>query len=97
MPVSPLWLLSQVTNFARFGTSVTLLLLGSCSLTDANQLRRLVAGLSFSMPEFDPGLVHMLLVVHTLTPGTLSFPSTSLYLRQYLDIAAPYAYIFRLL
>jgi len=50
-------------------------------------LRRLVAGLSPSTPEFDPRLVHMLLVVYT----TGSFPNTSLYLRHYHDIASPYA------
>ena len=51
----------------RFGTSVFLLLFDSFSLMDAPWLRRLVAGLSPSMPEFDPRLVHMLLAVHTIT------------------------------
>jgi hypothetical protein len=51
----------------RFGTVVLLLLFGNCSLMDAPWFRRLVAGLSPSTPEFDPSLVHMLLVVHTNT------------------------------
>ena len=75
----------------RFGTGVMLLLFDSCRLMDALWLRRLVACLSRSTPEFDPRLVHVTLCAHGYT-RTGCFPNTSLYLRHYHDSAAPYAY-----
>jgi len=53
--------------------SVLLLLFGSSSLMDAPWLRQLAVVLSPSTPEFDPRLVHMLLVVYTNTLGQVLY------------------------
>jgi len=53
--------------------SVSLLLFCSSSPMDEPWLRQLVVVLSPSTPEFDPRLVHMLLVVHTNTLGQVLF------------------------